>query len=590
MRLRARSMRAIAAVEGRAPRRRRRRRPPRAPGRPGSWRRAVGARVDRARPRVGRDRPDRVGLERDVVVGERGRRAAGRAAARIAARAPCASRGRRAPASVGHGPGGLGPACGPPLATQRAAAPAARSVGVAPDRERRRLAAARATRESVWASASSDPDRARAGGDRARVPRRGRVRSTRTGARVDRTSASRRRAAARRRVAAVGGPANATAPAASAAAARRRGERRRRRRGRRRRAGGRRRRRAGAGAGASARRSAWSPRSAGPGSSPSSSASRRRPRRTPRAPRPAGRSDSRASMSCARGRSRSGCRAHQRVELEHQRGVRAAGEVRLDARLLCLQPRLLQRGRAASANGSCSRSASGRPRHRAERVAQLRRRSLAASPAARAARPSAAAARTGAVELVVVELQHVAGRAGDEHGRLAQRLAQARHVRVERGWASGRRALAPERVDQAVAREHLARVEQQHREQRLLPRAAERAAGGPPPSVEGPEDAELEAGSQSATLPARQADVSAPSGRSGPGAARAHPDGRTPDAAHAHREPGGGRRRARPATPAAATHPGANGRLAFQRPAATRSTCSRSGPTARTPRGCCARA
>ena len=102
-----------------------------------------------------------------------------------------------------------------------------------------------------------------------------------------------------------------------------------------------------------------------------------------------------------------------------------------------------------------------------------------------------------------------------EQVRLVQRLAHPRDVRVERGLRVVGRALAPERVDQAVARDDLARVEQQHGDQRLLLRPAESQRPVAPPNVEGPEHVKLQAVCQSATLPGCQPDVSAPSGQVG---------------------------------------------------------------------------
>ena len=138
---------------------------------------------------------------------------------------------------------------------------------------------------------------------------------------------------------------------------------------------------------------------------------------------------------------------------------------------------------------------------------------------------------------------------------------------MERGLRVLGRVLAPQGVDQAVAGDDLARVEQQVGDQRLLTRAPEAQRKVPPPSVQGPEDTELEAVGQSATLPPRQPVVSALSGHSATVAPMPTTNGRTFPMSRALLVPLAAAAAAlTAAAPALATYPGANGRLAFQRP------------------------
>jgi len=81
------------------------------------------------------------------------------------------------------------------------------------------------------------------------------------------------------------------------------------------------------------------------------------------------------------------------------------------------------------------------------------------------------------VDTLRLHVELVAMRAGEQDLVLAvpvrQRLAQARHVHLQRLVRGGGRRLAPQLLDQLVGAQRLVRVDQQHRQQRLLLAAAD---------------------------------------------------------------------------------------------------------------------
>jgi hypothetical protein len=78
------------------------------------------------------------------------------------------------------------------------------------------------------------------------------------------------------------------------------------------------------------------------------------------------------------------------------------------------------------------------------------------------------------IELAGLDPEDIARRPRDEDVVPSERLAKLRDADAERRRAGRGRLLAPELVDQPVARDDLVRVEQEHREQRPLPRSRER--------------------------------------------------------------------------------------------------------------------
>ena len=99
------------------------------------------------------------------------------------------------------------------------------------------------------------------------------------------------------------------------------------------------------------------------------------------------------------------------------------------------------------------------------------------------------------IELARLDSQEVPAWAALE-SIAAKRAAQPRDVSVERLLDARRRPLAPERVDQPVARDDLVRVQHEHGEQRALLRAAERDEPAVDPHLERAENRGLHATSK----------------------------------------------------------------------------------------------
>ncbi len=105
------------------------------------------------------------------------------------------------------------------------------------------------------------------------------------------------------------------------------------------------------------------------------------------------------------------------------------------------------------------------------------------------------------VQSVRLDSKQVAGSARHEHGsgraRWAiglERLAKLRDEAVHRSRCRLRRPFPPELVDQAVARNHLVRTDEQRDEQRTVAAGANRDLTPVSPYLKGAEDSELEGG------------------------------------------------------------------------------------------------
>jgi hypothetical protein len=92
--------------------------------------------------------------------------------------------------------------------------------------------------------------------------------------------------------------------------------------------------------------------------------------------------------------------------------------------------------------------------------------------------------------------------AGGDLLAASQRPPQPRDVDLDGLGRRRRRLLAPQLVDQAVAAERLPGVQEQHRQQRPLPRAADRHHTVAVDDLQWPEDAEFDAQSRDRTGPA----------------------------------------------------------------------------------------
>ena len=181
----------------------------------------------------------------------------------------------------------------------------------------------------------------------------------------------------------------------------------------------------------------------------------------------------------------------------------AEREIRLDAVLERRQPQLLQPRHLGLRERLVAHVLVRPPAPQPERLAEARRR-RGGFAARQLGRPRA----TSVLEALEVELagrqaQPVPGPVQlDPIG--AEPVAQAGHVDLQRVDGCRGRLLAPQRVDQPVARDDLAARDQQAREQRdLLARRQLDGAGGGG-DLHGPEHAELH-GCQSSVPTARSA-------------------------------------------------------------------------------------
>jgi hypothetical protein len=94
------------------------------------------------------------------------------------------------------------------------------------------------------------------------------------------------------------------------------------------------------------------------------------------------------------------------------------------------------------------------------------------------------------VDRVRLDAEQVAGRAGDDQA-VAERAAELRDGVLEHLRRGRRRPLAPEPVDQPIARHDLVGVQQEQREQRPLPSTRELDLSAFLDELQGPQDPEL---------------------------------------------------------------------------------------------------
>ncbi len=153
------------------------------------------------------------------------------------------------------------------------------------------------------------------------------------------------------------------------------------------------------------------------------------------------------------------------------------------------------RSTSMRANGSNARSASGLPRHSAERLAQALGGTLRRARRERAASLLGQVLEALEIELAEADTQEVAGRARDENALVASALpecrAQARDVDLQRVGGARRRPLAPQLVDQRIRRDDLVGAKEEDRKQRALLATAERHLHSVVHSLERAEHPEL---------------------------------------------------------------------------------------------------
>ena len=158
-------------------------------------------------------------------------------------------------------------------------------------------------------------------------------------------------------------------------------------------------------------------------------------------------------------------------------------------------------GQASAANGSFARSASGRPRQSASASRSVRAASSAeSSPSSRRPR-STSAPEALEIDLLGCDLEDVARRSRDEDAVRLEGLSESGDMLLKRRGGIRRRPLAPELVDQPIARDGLAGVENEDREHAALPGAAERKLPLAVTHLERAENAEIERARQIANVP-----------------------------------------------------------------------------------------
>ena len=182
----------------------------------------------------------------------------------------------------------------------------------------------------------------------------------------------------------------------------------------------------------------------------------------------------------------------ERPQLADELRVEPALEVGRDALLERLEPGLLEPRDLRLAEALVSQVGERRSAPERERLAEPGRGSGRVAAAQRLAPGGHPELEAVDVELARLDPEHVPGRAGLE--RVAgEGLPEPRdgHPQRLRGVAP---VPVPELFDQAVARHHLVRVEQEHAEQRALPRTADGDGALALTNLQGAEDAELHGG------------------------------------------------------------------------------------------------
>ncbi len=133
-----------------------------------------------------------------------------------------------------------------------------------------------------------------------------------------------------------------------------------------------------------------------------------------------------------------------------------------------------------------------RPAPERERLREQRRCTLRIAVGKRLAPLSREPLEAAEVDFATVELEDVAGSAGEDTVR-AKRLPQPRDVALQGGRCRLGGTIAPDVVDQAVARDDLVRMQDEQRQERALLRPAQRRDAAVVFDLERAEDPELHA-------------------------------------------------------------------------------------------------
>ena len=163
----------------------------------------------------------------------------------------------------------------------------------------------------------------------------------------------------------------------------------------------------------------------------------------------------------------------QDLQLGDQFGPASEGEIGFDAGLDGHQPQLFEPDDLRLGEGLIGEVDQGAATPKVERLVKQRRRHAGVPGGERLGPAPGEALEATRVELVGLELQHVAG-GSRAHDVASERLADLRDVDPHRLQTRGRRPVTPELRDEAVARDDSIAVQQQDRQRRPLLAAAQR--------------------------------------------------------------------------------------------------------------------
>ena len=168
----------------------------------------------------------------------------------------------------------------------------------------------------------------------------------------------------------------------------------------------------------------------------------------------------------------------ERPQLSDQLGVSSHGEVDVESPFHRHQPQLIQPGGLCSCEGCVGELDQRRTAPQAQRLVQdLARRAWpvrgdAGCVGQQPLEPTC-------VDLLGLDRKQIAGRPGDQHVasggacRVLQRMTQPGHAGPQALHRCGRRPVAPQHVDQPVGGDHRPGMDQQHRKEPSLQRAAD---------------------------------------------------------------------------------------------------------------------
>ena len=162
----------------------------------------------------------------------------------------------------------------------------------------------------------------------------------------------------------------------------------------------------------------------------------------------------------------------QRFELADQPRVLADREPGIDSQLGRLQAQLLEPRHLTLGEGLLGEVGQRRPPPQRDGLQQQLARGDAVPLGHRGVRAPQETREPERVELRLTDPEDVSRRLGQKKS-VPERLAQPRHVHLDHVAGAGRGRLAPDLPDQTVARDHLVRGQQQHRQQSPLPIRAE---------------------------------------------------------------------------------------------------------------------